>query len=253
MYNMTTNGTMAAYNVTTVSGFSLTNRWLLYTSIMLAPAQFISGVRSNFPANLGFLAYNWYTQISWHQSVAAKQLNALCLLPVHFNTMYSLSYLGGVTSGNIVMGILLGFGTAGVMVLNNVTAWTSWATNQPEGYGEYQFFFFGWRTLDANWHKFFLVWQIFDSLEALTMLTIAISLAIAVTGMEDEEFEEWSAWWMRYPFIPLGAVVMLVLAWPLILWVELIVARNNIESATDYIAVWLFVAQVVAMLIPMPF
>src|SRR5271156_1988492 len=139
MYNATmstNNATMSAYNVTTtVAGFSLTNRWLLYTSIMLAPAQFISGVRSNFPANLGFLAYNWYTQISWYQAIQGKQLHALCLLPVHFNTMYSIIYLGGITSGNIFMGLFLGFGTAGVIVLNNVSAWTSWAVDQPDGFG----------------------------------------------------------------------------------------------------------------------
>jgi len=167
--------------------------------------------------------------------------------------MYSISYLGGITSGNIFMGLFLGFGTAGVIVLNNVSAWTSWAVDQPDGFGVYEFFFFGWRTLNPSWHKFFFVWQLSDSIEALTMITIAISVAIAVTMLPPEEFKEWSQWWVRYPFIPAGAVVMLVLAWPLILWVELIVARNHIESATDYIAVWLFVAQVVAMLIPMPF
>lgn len=43
---------------------------------------------------------------------------------------------------------------------------------------------------------------------------------------------------------------MLLFCWPLILWTELIVQRNRIESETDMIAVWLFVAQCVAMLAP---
>jgi len=38
--------------------------------------------------------------------------------------------------------------------------------------------------------------------------------------------------------------------WPLIMWVELIFARNHIQSDTDMVAVWLFVAQVILMLIP---
>ena len=136
-----------------IQGFSKINRWLLYASFMLAPAQFISGIGNNCPSNLGFLAYNWYTQVSWYRAIKSKQLHALSLIPVHWNTIFAVSYLGGVTSGNIVMGLLLGLGTAGVIVLNNVASWTSWATNQTEGFGVYQFFFFGWRTLNPSWHK----------------------------------------------------------------------------------------------------
>lgn len=40
---------------------------------------------------------------------------------------------------------------------------------------------------------------------------------------------------------------------PLILWTDFIFARNHIESATDWIAVWFFVAQVGALLIPLEF
>jgi hypothetical protein len=214
---------------------------------MLSPAQFITGIGSNCPSNIGFLAYNWYTQISWYQAIQAKELHALSMLPVHFNFIFVLTYLGGVSSGNIYMGLLLGFGTAGVIVLNTVAAWTSWATNQQDGYGIYQFFFYGWRTLDPGWHKFILVWQIGDTLFAIASVTLAIGIPITlVTWYEDKELP----WYLRYPAIPLGAVAMLWFGWPLILWTELIVARNNIESETDMIAVWLFVAQVGAMLMP---
>ncbi|KFY45458.1 hypothetical protein V494_00954 [Pseudogymnoascus sp. VKM F-4513 (FW-928)] len=119
--------------ITIVDGFSLTNRWLLYASFMLAPAQFYSGLGNNCPSNIGFLAYNWYTQIIWLRAIRAHELHALSLLPVHFNLLFVFTYLGGVTSGNLYMGIFLGLGTAGVIILNTVAAWTSWATNQPEG------------------------------------------------------------------------------------------------------------------------
>jgi hypothetical protein len=170
-----------------VSGFSLTNRLLLYASFMLAPAQFISGLGNNCPSNVGFLAYNWYTQIAWYSAIKAKQLHALSLLPIHFNFIFVITYLGGVTSGNIVMGLLLGFGTAGVIVLNSVAAWTSWATNQQEGFGVYEFYFFGWRTLSPGWHTFFLLWQIGDSTLALNCLVTAIGIPIAVANRDDDE------------------------------------------------------------------
>ncbi|KAH0563226.1 hypothetical protein GP486_002212 [Trichoglossum hirsutum] len=230
-----------------IPGFSLTNRWLLYASFMLAPAQFFSGIGNSCPSNIGFLAYNWYTQITWYRAIRAKQLHALSLLPVHFNMVFAITYLGGVTSGNIVMALLLGFGTAGVIVLNTVAAWISWATNQQEGFGVYQFFFFGWRTLSPGWHKFILVWQISDSILAFICLSAAIALSI---GMADDDLDGKIPWYSRYPAIPIGAAAMLLIGWPLILWVELIVARNHIESATDMIAVWIFVAQVGTMLIP---
>jgi hypothetical protein len=43
---------------------------------------------------------------------------------------------------------------------------------------------------------------------------------------------------------------VLFFAWELILWVELIISRNHIESPTDMIAVWLFIAQIVTMVLP---
>ena len=233
-----------------VDGFSLINRWLLYTSFMLAPAQFFSGLGNKCPSNFGFLAYNWYTQIIWLRAIRAHQLHALSLLPVHFNLLFIFTYLGGVTSGNLFMGIFLGLGTAGVIVLNTVAAWICWATNQQEGYGVYQFFFFGWRTLSPGWHKFLLVWQISDSLFALNCLYLAIYLPIKMAKHTKEEMDKIPWYFGKYPLIPVGAAGALLIGWPLILWTELIVARNNIESDTDMVSVWLFIAQVGAMLMP---
>ena len=232
-----------------VSGFSLINRWLLYTSCMLAPAQFVSGIKNNCPSNIGFLAYNWYTQISWYNAIKAQQLQALCLLVPHFNLIFAITYLGGITSGNVFLALLLSFGSAGVLVLNSVAAWTSWITNQPDGFGIYQFFFFGWRTLNSNWHTFLLLWQIYDTLFALSMVLLAF--AAIPLAMEDASEDIDLPWWLnKYVMIPLGAAAILLVLWPLILWTELIVARNQIDSPTDWIAVWLFVAQVGALVVP---
>ncbi|KAI9671111.1 MAG: hypothetical protein M1831_005197 [Alyxoria varia] len=238
--------------VQTYPGFSLANRWILYTSFMLAPAQFISGLGSNCPSNLGFLAYNWYNQVLWYRAIKVKRLHALSLVPVHLNTTFAITYLGGVTSGNKVMGIFLGLGTAAVMVLNCVSAWMSWTTNQEEGYGVFQFFFFGWRTLSPGWHKFFLMWQIGDSLFGFSALVMAIGIPVLRPMLEkgDDEKSILEHYYARYIAIPIGALMMLLIGFPLILWTELIVARNHIESETDMTAIWVFVAQVAAMLLP---
>lgn len=232
--------------VAIVDGFSLLNRWLLYTNFMLAPAQFASGLCNNCPSNIGFLAYNWYTQVAWYRAAKAQEMHAISLVLVHVNQLFSLSYLGGVTSGNIYMGALLGLGTAGVIILNSVAAWTAWATNMHDGFGEYQFFFFGWRTLTKGWHTFILLWQISDSMLAFVCIVAALAIPVTLIGMDDKNIP----WWVRYPAMPLGAAVMLFIGWPLILWTELIVQKNHIESETDWIAVWLFVAQVGTMVIP---
>jgi hypothetical protein len=237
--------------VQVVAGFSLTNRWLLYTSLMLTPAQFVSGLGSNSPTNIGFLAYNWYNQYVWYTAAKAKDLHALSLLPVHFNFIYAFTYLGGVSSGNIVMGVFLGFGTAGLIILNNITAWTSWTTDLPEGYDTYQFFFFGWRTLTPGWRTFILLWQISDTLLAVNTVILAFVLAVWAVALLDEGGFTPSLQ-NNYLAILCGPPVMLVFTWELIMWVELIVSRNGIESETDMIAVWLFVAQAVLMLIPDP-
>jgi len=224
------------------AGFSLTNRLLLYASLLLSPPQFMSGIGSNLPTNIGFLAYNWYNQCLWYTAIKNNQLHALSLLPVHFNTIYAFTYLGGVTSGNIFMGVILGFGTAALMIFNTVAAWTSWATNMSEGYNIYEFFFFGWRRLTPGWHKFFLLWQINDTVLAIFCVVSAICLSIAVTrpGYKPDDL---LSWYIRGFFMVLSAGF-------LIMWVELIIFRNHIESPTDMIAVWLFVAQIGTMVLP---
>ncbi|KXX77192.1 hypothetical protein MMYC01_207672 [Madurella mycetomatis] len=174
-------------------------------------------------------------------------MHALSLMLPHVNLLFALSYLGGVSSGNIVMGVVLGLATAGVIVLNTVAAWTGWAVGQRAGYGDYQFFFFGWRTLDEGWHKFFLLWQIGDSMVAFMAVIAAMCLAVGMLGLGEEKEVPW---YFKYPSIPIGAAAMLIVGWPLILWTELIVSRNGLESETDMIAVWLFIAQVVTMLLP---
>lgn len=216
---------------------------------MLAPAQFTSGLNNNMPTNIGFLGYNCYTQVQWYRAVKAKQLHALSLLPVHFNFLYAITYIGGVTSGNIYMGLALGLGTAGVAVLNCISAWTSWAINQPEGYGVYQFFFFGWRTLTPSWHTFILLWQIGDSILALNCIISSLYLSIS-TPLKSADGGKKPWYLTTYPMIFVGAAGIMLCGWPLVLWTELIVARNHIKSETDWIAVWLFIAQVGAMLIP---
>jgi len=214
---------------------------------MLTPAQAIAGIGSNSPSNIGFLAYNWYNQYVWYNAIRHKQLHALSLLPVHLNTIYALTYLGGVTSGNIVMGILLGIGTAGLMVLNTISAWKSWSTNLPEGYGIYHFFFFGWRTLTPGWRRFILMWQIGDTLLAVNCVLGALAIAI-ILPMKGRDIH--LLWGNRYFAVFWGSVVTLLFTWPLIVWTELIVSRNHIKSETDMVAVWLFIAQVVTMLVP---
>ena len=215
---------------------------------MLTPAQAIAGIGSNYPTNIGFLAYNWYNQYAWYVATRNKELHALSLLPVHLNAVYAFTYLGGITFGNIVMGVLLGFGTAGLLILNTISSWISWATNLPEGYGQYQFFFFGWRTLTPGWRKFILVWQIGDTSLAVGSVICAISVGILLPLQGRELRLPWE--WNRYFAIFWGSAVALLFTWPLILWAELIVSRNHIESQTDMIAVWLFIAQVGTLMIP---
>ncbi|KAK4243463.1 hypothetical protein C7999DRAFT_44738 [Corynascus novoguineensis] len=192
-----------------IEGFSLKNRLILYASMLLSPAQFVSGLNNNCPSN-----------VSWYKAVTGMQeIHALSLILPHFNMIYIISYLGGISSGSLFIGVPLGLGTAGLTILNTVSTWKAWAMHQPRGYGIYQFFFFGWRILSEDWRKYlFLLWKI-----------------------------KWST---RYLVIIYGAVGMLIFDWSLIPWTELIMSRNQLGSETDMIAVWLFVAQVVTMLVP---
>jgi hypothetical protein len=198
---------MAAVHV--IPGFSLTNRLLLYASILLAPAQFVSGIKNNFPSNLGFLAYNWYTQIQWYHAIKAKQLHALSLATPHFNLIYAISYLGGITSGNTIMSILLGLGTAGAMMINAVASCISWATNQPDGFGKYQFFFGGWQTLSSGWHKFLLSWQIFD-LIFIVFTSIVIFWASKRFAKKFDDIGRGVKYLVTIFAIPYGAAILLV-------------------------------------------
>ncbi|EAU83307.2 hypothetical protein CC1G_10748 [Coprinopsis cinerea okayama7 len=235
-----------------IPGFSLTNRWLLYTSIMLTPAQALSGVGSHCPSNLGFLAFNWYQQYSWYMAAKSRELHALSLLPVHLNLVYAITYLGGITAGNAFIGVPLGLGTAGLMILNTVTAWISLKTNLPEGDGVYQFFFFGWRTLSKGWRIFFLLWQINDTLVVAASVFIGIIWGVIISfdpetifSIQSRDFLLW-----RETAILWGPPTMLLFTWPLVLWMELIVQKNNIVSETDMVSVWLFIAQVATMVWP---
>ncbi|TEB28327.1 hypothetical protein FA13DRAFT_1755853 [Coprinellus micaceus] len=219
-------------------GFSLANRWIFYTSTMLAPAQALAGFGSNWPSNIGLLAYNIY-----------QQLHALSLVPVYLNMMLPITYAGGVPAGNRLMVSLLCVATIGLIITSTLTAWVSWRSNLPEGDGEYQFPFFGSRTLNKGWRMLFLVWGICNTLSSLGMI-------ISVKPEEDEGLFGWvkkKIFLLRATAICWGAVGILILVWPFIYWMESIVKWNRIVSDTDMISVYLFVAQVVVMIVPTVF
>lgn len=225
-------------------GFSLTNRLLLYTSILLTPAQLVSGIENHLPSNIGFLAFNWYNQIAWYRAAKAHQLHALCLLPIHFNTIFAVTYFGGITSGNVFTGLIQYLAINGVLILNTVVAWTCVLENLKEGLGVYEFFFFGWRTLSGGWYKFMVCWQVFNTLLVIGILAFAFLMLFGVVEAEN------GTWYSKYIAIPVGSAMMLCVIWPLIVWVELVVARNTTESDTDMLSVWFFVGQVGALLLP---
>ena len=234
-----------------VPGFSLTNRMLLYTSFLLAPAQFTSGLGNYCPSNFGFLAYNWYTQIHLLRATQGKELRALSLVIPHICVTFNFGYLGGISSGSTVIGTLQGILTAGLMLVNAAVMWISWRVNQPDGFGTYEFFFFGWRTLTPDWHTFFLVWGIFDTFAAVGLAVGAIFGGYQIaSNYEDNGQSAWKKWLGTIKTIFVGAASAMLALWPLVLWIELIVGRNHVESETDWIAVWLFVAQVVTMTAP---
>ncbi|KAH6903123.1 hypothetical protein BKA70DRAFT_1301627 [Coprinopsis sp. MPI-PUGE-AT-0042] len=229
-------------------GFSVTNRWLLYTSIMLTPAQLFSGLGSSSPSNIGFLAFNWYNQWVWYSAIKAHEIHALSLCPFLLNLVYAITYLGGISSGNIIIIIILGLGTAGLMMFNVACAWISWKDVLPDGYGAYQFFFFGWRTLTPGWRTFILCGNIADTLFDIGALVgIFMVAGFSLDATEDEDTPQS---WMRYPLIAIGPPLALLITWPVILWIELIVHRNHIVSETDMISVYLFIGQVVLMILP---
>lgn len=152
-------------------GFSLANRLLLYAGAVLAPVHFASGVANNWPGSLGLLALNWYTQLQWYHAIQHHQLNALALLPVHYTFVCTYTYLGGIASGNIYTAVVLMLATVGAMVHNVIDAWTAWAANLTDGFGKYEFFFFGWQKLESGWRTFMAVWLVGD--------TMAMALSVA--------------------------------------------------------------------------
>ncbi|KPI38895.1 uncharacterized protein AB675_5960 [Cyphellophora attinorum] len=234
-------------SVQIVQGFSATNRIVLYISMLLSPAQFVAGLGSNCPSNIGFLVYNWYTQLQWYSAARHKQLHAWSLLVSEFNFCFTITYLGGVSSGNALSAYLLGYGTVGVMILNNVVAWTSWSTSQTEGYGVYQFWFWGWKTFGKGWHGWFCWIQIVDTIMLIFTAAAAFNLAFG-TAMTTQD--KVPPWWYRYQVVIGGSVGTLMAIWPLIMWTELTIRRNSIASDTDMTAVWLFVVQAMTMLAP---
>ncbi|CAO2651392.1 Nn.00g039620.m01.CDS01 [Neocucurbitaria sp. VM-36] len=241
---------MAAAAIPVVQGFSQLNRALMYTSALLAPAQALSSINQTGLSNLGFLAYNYYTQITWYRAASNRQLSSLALVAVHANTTLAFAYLGGVFAGNRAMAVLLALGAMGVLWLNNATAWISWKTGQTQGYGEWEFFFFGWRTLNKNWHKFIMVWQISNSLETVMLSIVCVFLAGRAVLRSREKSRKVFKWWHRIPAVPVGGAVMVFVLAPYIAWIEMIVRRNRVESETDWVAVYVFIGQVALMLLP---
>ncbi|KAJ3544964.1 hypothetical protein NMY22_g2610 [Coprinellus aureogranulatus] len=229
-------------------GFSATNRALLYGSLITSPVQAVFGLGSNSPLNLGFLAYSWYQQYLWYLAARERNLHALSILVDHLNIVFCLTALAAVPCGNHPMGILLGLGTAGVVIMNNVTAWISWKTNLPEGDGVYRFFFFGYRTLSPGWRKFLFLWAIGDTFLTALSVILAIGLGIFIPmcfgarEMKGQARSEGRWWWNDWWFW-LWVVSVSTAAGSLVLFIELTVKRNKIMSNTDMVSVYLFAVQ----------
>lgn len=233
-----------------MAGFSLTNRLLLYANIITAPAAFMGGLGSNLPINAGFLGYTIYQQYLFYIATKHKQLHALCMLPQYLNTMYAITYATGISSGNYVLSFTLCIGTIAALIINNITTWTAYVTNIPEGYGVYHFFFFGWRTITPNWRKLFLLWGVFDSFVTLDYIALSAYIAALTPALSKDVEEDNTYRWWRDTSLLWGSVVGLVAFWPFVVWTELIVQRNNIVSATDWISVYLFIVQIALLAIP---
>ncbi|KAF5330609.1 hypothetical protein D9619_005191 [Psilocybe cf. subviscida] len=238
--------------VIVISGFSLTNRLLLYASIATAPVALMDGIGSHIPINAGFLGFTIYQQYLFYLATKQRQLHALCMLPQCLNSMYAVSYLAGVSAGNRWLSGALCVGTAAVLIINNVTAWTAYLMDLPEGYGVYHFFFFGWRTLSSKWRPLFLLWSVGDSIVTLGYITQSVYIATwtptvseEVDGDEDSNLK----WWKDTSLIWSSAVGMLPF-FPFVLWIELIVYKNHIVSETDTISVYLFIVQIALLITP---
>lgn len=250
------------------AGFSLINRSLLYLNILLAPAQYYIGLSSYWPTSIGFLVYHFYTQLTWYQAIQRHELHALSLVPIHFSLIYAISYLASIGSTTPLISFPTGIATAGLLLLNTVATWTNWRTCMTEGLDIYEFFFFGWHRLTLSWHRFFAAWQAFNTILTLCAVIIAIVGSFLmyrmqhhggyqfrgflgiIVGFTSYGLKKKSPWWYTLAIIPVGAVFMLLWTFPLIIWTEMIVRRNKILSPTDWISVWLSIAQIVLLLLP---
>lgn len=239
--------------VAVIAGFSVTNRLLLYANVVTAPAAFMGGIGTNIPVNAGFLGYTLYQQYLFYVAAKHKQLHALSMLPHFLNLMYAFTYCSGMIAGNYWLSYTMGIGTIAALIVNNITTWTAYTTNLPEGYGVYQFFFFGWRTLTHKWRILFLLWGVADTLVTLSYISLSKFLAdwapAASKGLkDDDEFRlanDTSLIW--------GSIMGLIVSWPFILWTELIVQRNHVVSDTDWISVYLFIVQISLLALPIAY
>ncbi|KAF5330606.1 hypothetical protein D9619_005194 [Psilocybe cf. subviscida] len=241
--------TLPAVNVV-MPGFSLTNRLLLYANIITVPAAALGGLGTHLPINAGFLGYTIYQQYIFYVATKHKQLHALCMLPQYLNTLYAFTYAAGISAGNHWLSVITCLGTIAALIINNITTWTAYLTDLPEGYGVYRFYFFGWRTLSPNWRTLFLLWAVFDSFATFDYIALSVYVA-GVTPVASKEVknDDTFKWWSDTSLV-WGSVVGLVMFWPVVLWTELIVKENHIVSETDMISFYLFIVQIALLAIP---
>ena len=294
--------------IETIEGFSFVNRVLLYVSTVLAPAQYVAGVGSNCLSNLGFLGYNMYQQWMWYKVVSSRDnadyVGALYLLLPYFNMIFAISYVAGVSTRHWFLAFLLWGGTTFMIVVNTIATWKAYEY-MKDGYGVYDFCFFGCRELNIDWHNyFFRIWTISGT--AMCVVSVIWTIAMAVLAVKKNsdvnkfiralgwnkfklvivaiflgsffmtigfwpiflylyrhlkkdphysgfrnalahklEKKGWEtiAWLCSVPFLSVGI-------WPMVLWTESVMRRNDIYSPTDKIAIILFAFQIAALLMP---
>lgn len=233
--------------VVVLAGFSLLNRVLLYASMFTAPASFIHGLGSNEPINAGFLTYTVYQQYLFCVASKHKQLHALSMLPPYLNTIYAITYFGGLSTENSVLSFVMCIGTIAALIINNITTWMAFLMNITEGYGVYRFWFLGWRTLSHQWHTFFLMWAMFDSFATVAYIGVSIYLAtVALKWSKDAGDDKQFRRWEDRSLLSGSVIVFCLFA----AWTELIVYSNHIVSATDWVSVHLFILQIVLTAFP---
>ncbi|KAF6744606.1 hypothetical protein DFP72DRAFT_1018729 [Ephemerocybe angulata] len=246
-----------------VAGFSLTNRLLIYFNFLLAPAHLLAGGEITlpeklrylryFPSNLGFLAYDCYQQVLWYKAINTEEIHALSLVIAYLNAMYAITYLAGLSAANHLYFSLQALGVAGMLTINAISGWINCTQNLPKGDGVYRFWFFGWRRLSEGWRGLAIFIQVLITLGSLILAIVVIILARRHSQFmgkyAKEQGEPWGKWW-RIGAIALLTLIVLIFGWPLALWMELVVLKNGLVSETDWVAVYLFIAQVVMMIIP---